>query len=99
LSQAKEKQWKRGIRVCTICPPEGILWTRVGGVWTHFRRHQAKHSFFQNLLSCWKVNLHPSLKSFADSFSSRIVLYLAPSIFPSTLTTFPVPAEEKQPQA
>ena len=33
-------------------------------------------------LSCWKVNLRPSLKSFADSnrFSSKIVLYLAPSI-------------------
>ena len=35
-------------------------------------------------LSCWKVNLRPSLKSFADSngFPSKIVLYLAPSIFP-----------------
>ncbi len=50
-------------------------------------------------LSCWKVNLRPSLKSFADSnrFSSRIALYLAPSIFPSTVTSFPVPAEEKLP--
>ncbi|KAL3978871.1 hypothetical protein ACER0C_019933 [Sarotherodon galilaeus] len=52
-------------------------------------------------LSCWKVNLRPSLKSFADSkrFSSKIALYLAPSIFPSTLTSFPVPAEEKHPQS
>uniref|UniRef100_A0A8C7P234 Uncharacterized protein n=1 Tax=Oncorhynchus mykiss TaxID=8022 RepID=A0A8C7P234_ONCMY len=51
-------------------------------------------------LSCWKTNLRPSLKSFADSirFSSRMVLYLAPSIFPSILTIFPVPAEEKQAQ-
>ncbi|KAL7829445.1 hypothetical protein AOLI_G00303300 [Acnodon oligacanthus] len=52
-------------------------------------------------LSCWKVNLRPSLTSFAESnkFSSKIALYLAPSIFPSTLTNFPVPAEEKQPQS
>ncbi|MEQ2281636.1 hypothetical protein AMECASPLE_032478 [Ameca splendens] len=50
-------------------------------------------------LSCWKVNLL-SLQSFADSnrFSSKIALYLASSIFPSTLTTFSVPAEEKQAQ-
>ncbi|MED6233975.1 hypothetical protein ATANTOWER_020005 [Ataeniobius toweri] len=34
------------------------------------------------LLSCWKVNLHPSLQSSAASnrFSSRIGPYLAPSI-------------------
>ncbi|XP_061674905.1 transmembrane protein 268 isoform X2 [Syngnathoides biaculeatus] len=34
-------------------------------------------------LSCWKINLHPSLSCFADSnkFSSRMVLYLAPFIF------------------
>ena len=52
-------------------------------------------------LSCWKVNLRPSLKSYVDSnrFSSKISLYLAPSIFPSTLTIFPVPAEEKHPQS
>ena len=52
-------------------------------------------------LSCWKVKLRPSLKSFADSnrFSSKIVLYLAPSIFPSTQTSFPVPAEEKHPHS
>lgn len=47
-------------------------------------------------LSCWKVILRPSLKSFADS---RIVLYLAPSIFPSTLTILPVSAEEKHLQS
>ena len=43
----------------------------------------------------------PSLKSFADSirFSTRIALYLAPSIFPSVLTSFPVPAEEKHPHS
>ena len=37
-------------------------------------------------LSCWKVDLLPSLKSFAASnrISSRIALYLAPSVFPST---------------
>uniref|UniRef100_A0A8C7J3R6 Interphotoreceptor matrix proteoglycan 2 n=1 Tax=Oncorhynchus kisutch TaxID=8019 RepID=A0A8C7J3R6_ONCKI len=39
-------------------------------------------------------------KNFSQSkeFSSRMVLYLAPSIFPSILTIFPVPAEEKQAQ-
>ncbi|XP_054642150.1 uncharacterized protein LOC129187227 isoform X9 [Dunckerocampus dactyliophorus] len=46
-----------------------------------------------------RLKLSYTLKSFADSsrFSSKVVLYLAPSIFPSTLTSFPVPAEEKQP--
>ena len=44
------------------------------------------------LLSCWKVKLCPSLKSFADSnrFSSKIVLY-----FPSSHQFNPVPAEKK----
>lgn len=50
-------------------------------------------------LPFWKVNLHVSLKSFtaSDRSCSRTVLYLAPSLFPSTLTSFPVPAEEKLP--
>ena len=52
------------------------------------------------LLSCWKVNLRPSLKFFADSHRlSKLVLYLAPSLFPSTQTSFPVPAEEKHPHS
>ncbi|MEQ2237621.1 hypothetical protein ILYODFUR_025007 [Ilyodon furcidens] len=40
-----------------------------------------------------------SLKSFTASkrFPSRIVLYFAPSTFPSALTSFLVPAEEKHP--
>uniref|UniRef100_A0A8C7LIM7 Uncharacterized protein n=1 Tax=Oncorhynchus mykiss TaxID=8022 RepID=A0A8C7LIM7_ONCMY len=40
------------------------------------------------------------VKAFSDNlgFSSRMVLYLAPSIFPSILTIFSVPAEEKQAQ-
>ena len=42
-------------------------------------------------LSCWKVNLRPSLKSLEDS---RISLYLAPSINLSILTSFPVPADK-----
>lgn len=43
----------------------------------------------------------PPPESFADSnrFSSKIALYLAPSIFPWTLTIFPVPAEEKHLQS
>nr|XP_040020219.1 calcium homeostasis modulator protein 6 isoform X2 [Gasterosteus aculeatus aculeatus] len=59
--------------------------------------------FFPQILDwiqVWKTNLRPSLRSLADSirFSSRMVLYLAPCIFPSILTIFPVPAEEKQAQ-
>ena len=44
-------------------------------------------------LSCWKLNLCPSLKSLEDwnRFPSRISPYLAPS------TSFPVPADEKHP--
>jgi hypothetical protein len=48
-------------------------------------------------LSCWKVNLHPSLRSQALSsrFSSRISLYFATLIFPLILTSHPVPTAEK----
>ncbi|MEQ2316121.1 hypothetical protein AMECASPLE_029485 [Ameca splendens] len=48
------------------------------------------------LLSCC-----PCLKSFTTSnrFSSRIALYLTSSLFPYTLTSFPVPAEEKHPDS
>ncbi|MED6276846.1 hypothetical protein CHARACLAT_007087 [Characodon lateralis] len=49
--------------------------------------------------SCWKVNLHLSLRSSAASnrFSSRIFLDLASSIFPSVLASFSVPDERKHP--
>ena len=64
--------------------------------------HDLNHSIvalavFLGSLSYWKVNLRPSLKSFAVSnrFSFKVSLYLAPTILPSTLTSFPVPAEEK----
>ncbi len=42
-------------------------------------------------LSCWKVNLRPSLRSWAlwRRFSSRISLYLAAFIFPSIATSRP----------
>lgn len=33
----------------------------------------------------------------SDWFSSRIALFLVPSIFPSIVTSFPIHAEEKQP--
>lgn len=44
-----------------------------------------------------KVNLCPSFKSFVvcNRFSLRIILYLAPSIVPSTLTNFLLTAKEK----
>ena len=47
-------------------------------------------------LSCWKVNPRPSLESLEDwnRFPSRISLYLAPSIIPSILISFSVPADE-----
>ena len=77
------------------------FWLGHSNTWIYF---ELNHSIVAlavclGLLSCWKVNLRPSLKSFADSnmFSSKIALYLALSIFPSTLTSFPVPAEEKHP--
>ncbi len=52
-------------------------------------------------LSCWKVNLWPSLRSWAlwRRFSSRISLYLAAFIFPSIATSRPVPAAENTPTA
>ncbi len=52
-------------------------------------------------LSCWKVNLRPTLRSWAlwRRFSSRISLYLAAFIFPSIATSRPVPAAEKHPHS
>ncbi len=52
-------------------------------------------------LSCWKVNLRPSLRSWAlwRRFSSRISLYPAAFIFPSIATSRPVPAAEKHPHS
>ncbi len=52
-------------------------------------------------LSCWKVNLRPSLRSWAlwRRFLSRISLYLAAFIFPSIATSRPVPAAEKHPHS
>ncbi len=52
-------------------------------------------------LSCWKVNLRPSLRSWAlwRRFSSRISLYSAAFIFPSIATSRPVPAAEKHPHS
>ncbi len=51
--------------------------------------------------SCWKINLWPSLRSWAlwNRFSLRISLYFAPFSFPSTLTSLPVPAAEKHPNS
>ncbi|MEQ2314854.1 hypothetical protein AMECASPLE_016253 [Ameca splendens] len=53
-----------------------------------------------NHLNTWIcTDLQSSLKSFSvcNMLSSRIALYLAPVIFPSALTRFHVPTEEKHP--
>ena len=47
-------------------------------------------------LSCWKVNISPSLRSLSR-FSSRSYLYFAPFIVPSILTGLPV--AEKHPHS
>ncbi|CAJ0961826.1 unnamed protein product, partial [Ranitomeya imitator] len=88
---------------------DGGFWTVIDGKVYDIKDFQAQSLHANTILdfalclgslSCWKTNLHPSLGSFADSnrFSSSMVLYLASSIFPSILTIFPVPAEEKQAQ-
>ena len=48
-------------------------------------------------LSYWKMNFRPNFCFLAESsrFSSRIFLYFDPSIFPSILTSAPVPDDEK----
>lgn len=53
------------------------------------------------LLSCWKTNRCPTLRSraFWSSISSRMCLYIAAFIFPSILTGLPVPAAEKHPHS
>ncbi|MEQ2314725.1 hypothetical protein AMECASPLE_015050 [Ameca splendens] len=50
-------------------------------------------------LSYWKVTLHRCFWSFAacNRFSFRTALYLPQSIFPLSLTSFPVHAKNKQP--
>ena len=49
-------------------------------------------------LSCWKLNLRPSLALWS-MFSSRISLYFALFFFALILTSFPVPAAEKHPHS
>ena len=52
-------------------------------------------------LSCWKMNYRFSLRPRAlwGRFSSRMSLYIAAFIFPSMLTSLPVPAAEKHPHS
>lgn len=52
-------------------------------------------------LSCWKTNLHPSLRTrvLGSRLSSVFSLYIAAFIFPQTLTSLLVPAVEKHPHS
>lgn len=72
-----------------LCFDYAILTHSGSWFWRHFS--VALAVCFESL-SCWKVNLHRSLKSLADQnrFSSKIFLYLAPSVLPST-DQFPNP--------
>ena len=71
-----------------------------------FRELSRSHSYVilavcLGSLSCWKMNLSPSLTSWAlwSRFSARIFLYFALFIFPSTQTSLPIPATEKHPHS
>ena len=71
------------------------------GIWLGhsrtFRNLSRSHSCIVLAVSCWKVNVHPSLRSWAfwSRFSSRISLYFALFIFASILINHPVPVAEK----
>ena len=86
------------ISTCSISFKSG-LWL---GNSRSFAELSCSHSFvFLALclesLSCWAMNLYPSLRSRAlwSRFSSRMSLYIAAFIFPSILTSLQVPATEK----
>ena len=78
------------------------------GFWLGYSRtvRDLSRSHFCNVLamclgwlSCWKVNLHPSLRTCSRELriSLRISLYFALFIFASILTSLPVPAAKKHP--
>ena len=76
------------------------LWRSTQGHWDLSRSHSCVVlAVCLGSLSCWKWNLHPNLRSWVlwIRFSSRISLYFALLIFPSILTSLPVPAAEKHP--
>ena len=72
----------------------------------HSRDLSWRHSYIVlavclRLLSCCKVNLQPSLRSWAlwSRFSSRISLYFPPFIFPLLMSSLSVHAAEKLPHS
>ncbi|XP_075931719.1 gamma-aminobutyric acid receptor-associated protein-like 2 isoform X2 [Anarhichas minor] len=92
----------RSLQRCSIGFKSG-LWLGHSRTFTELSR---SHSFVilavcLGSLSCWKMNLHPSLRSRAlwSRFSSRMSLYIAAFIFPSILTSLPVPATEEHPHS
>ncbi len=92
----------RSLQRCSIGFKSG-LWLGHSRTFTEL---SCSHSFVilavcLGSLSCWKMNLHPSLRSRAlwSRFSSRMSLYIAAFIFPSILTSLPVPAAEKHPHS
>ncbi len=100
-----DRQWTaifRSLQRCSIGFKSG-LWL---GHYRTFTELSLSHSCVAlsvclGSLSCRKVNLRPSLRSWAlwNRFSLMISLYFAPFSFPSTLTSLPVPAAEKHPHS
>jgi len=95
-----EHWWRAIFRIlqrCSIGFRSGLWLGQSRMVTELFRSHSVILAVCLGSLSCWKVNLWPSLRSrlLWKRFSSRISLYLAAFIFPSIATSRPVPAAEK----
>ena len=82
----------RSLQRCSIGFKSSFWLGRSRTFWDLSRRHSCVvFAMCLGTSSCWKMNLHPSLRSWA--FWSRF------SWRKSILTSFPVPTAEKHPQA